>query len=248
MAMTKTTPRLHVNAALAAGADVALAPEQAHYLANVLRLAAGAAVLAFNGSDGEWEAVLAPAGKRKASLAIVRQSLPPAPPPDIDYLFAPIKHARLDYMVQKATELGARRLRPVITRRTIAERVNLERMMANAVEAAEQCNLVFVPEVLAPVKLDHLLADWDHQRRLIFCDEQAAGKNPLTTLSTITLPAALLVGPEGGFAPEERQLLLAQSFVTPISLGPRILRADTAASAALALLQAVVGDWSGEKL
>jgi len=246
MAMTKTTPRLHVNAALAAGADVALAPEQAHYLANVLRLAAGAAVLAFNGSDGEWEAVLAPAGKRKASLAIVRQSLPPAPPPDIDYLFAPIKHARLDYMVQKATELGARRLRPVITRRTIAERVNLERMMANAVEAAEQCNLVFVPEVLAPVKLDQLLADWDHQRRLIFCDERAAGKHPLTTLSTITLPAALLVGPEGGFAPEERQLLLAQSFVTPISLGPRILRADTAASAALALLQAVVGDWSGE--
>jgi 16S rRNA (uracil1498-N3)-methyltransferase len=246
--MTKTTPRLYVNAALAAGAEVALAPEQAHYLANVLRLAAGAAVLAFNGSDGEWEAVLVPAGKKKAALAIVRQSLPPAPPPDIDYVFAPIKHARLDYMVQKATELGARRLRPVITRRTIAERVNLERMMANAVEAAEQCNLVFVPEVLAPVKLQQLLADWDHQRRLIFCDEQAAGKNPLTTLSTITLPAALLVGPEGGFAPEERQLLLAQSFVTPISLGPRILRADTAASAALALLQAVVGDWSGEKL
>lgn len=245
MAMTKTTPRLYVNAALAAGGEVALAPEQAHYLANVLRLAAGAAVLAFNGSDGEWEAVLVPAGKKKAALAIIRQSLPPAPPPDIDYVFAPIKHARLDYMVQKATELGARRLRPVITRRTIAERVNLERMMANAVEAAEQCNLVFVPEVLAPVKLQQLLADWDHQRRLIFCDEQAAGKNPLTTLSTITLPAALLVGPEGGFAPEERQLLLAQSFVTPISLGPRILRADTAASAALALLQAVVGDWSG---
>lgn len=246
--MTKTTPRLHVAAALAAGSEVPLAPEQAHYLLNVLRLPAGAAVSAFNGGDGAWDCVLVAMGRKKAALSVIRQSQPSSPPPDIDYLFAPIKHARLDYMVQKATELGARRLRPVITRRTIAERVNLERMASNAVEAAEQCNLVFVPEVMEPVKLEALISGWDGARRLVFCDEGKTSENPLRTLRQVRLPAAVLVGPEGGFAPEERRLLLAQAFVTPLSLGPRILRADTAAIAALALLQAVAGDWPGENL
>ena len=242
--MTKTTPRLFVEGPLRAGAEAPLGPEQLHYLVNVLRLPAGAAVDAFNGRDGAWETVLVVTTRKKGALSVVRQSLPPSPPPDIDYLFAPIKHARLDYMVQKATELGARRLRPVITHRTIAERVNLERMRANAIEAAEQCNLVHVPEVAEPVKLQGLISSWDSTRRLIFCDEAAKGDGPLDTLKTVALPAALLVGPEGGFTEEERALLLAQKFVTPLSLGPRILRADTAAMAALALLQAVAGDWS----
>jgi 16S rRNA (uracil1498-N3)-methyltransferase len=165
-----------------------------------------------------------------------------AAPPDVDFIFAPLKHARLDYLVQKATELGARRLRPVHTARTIVERVNLERMRANAVEAAEQCNLVFVPDILEPVKLDRLLADWDPGRAMIHCDEKAHGRDPIATLRDLKLPAALLIGPEGGFTPEERAMLARLPFVTAISLGPRIMRADTAGTAALALVQAVLGD------
>jgi 16S rRNA (uracil1498-N3)-methyltransferase len=144
--MAKTTPRLFVDQALSAGASLTLAPEQGHYLTNVLRLLPGDSVSLFNGADGEWLAYITDAGKKKTSVRIERNTADVKPPPDIDYLFAPLKHARLDYMMQKATELGARRLRPVITRRTIAERVNLDRMRANAIEAAEQCNLVFVPE------------------------------------------------------------------------------------------------------
>jgi 16S rRNA (uracil1498-N3)-methyltransferase len=164
-------------------------------------------------------------------------------PPDIDFLFAPLKHARLDYAVQKAVELGARRLRPVITRRTIAERVNLERMRANAAEAAEQCNLVFVPDVTPPVRLAQVLEDWPPARTLVHCDETAAIANPLRALASRTAPAGVLVGPEGGFTPEEKAALLALPFVTGLSLGPRIMRADTAAVAALTLVQAVLGDW-----
>ena len=169
------------------------------------------------------------------------------PPPDVDYCFAPLKHARLDYVVQKATELGARRLRPVITQRTIAERVNLDRMMANVIEAAEQCNLVFVPEVLEPVKLPRLLTEWEQGRALVYCDETATIANPLEALKTLRLPAAVLIGPEGGFTEEEKALLKSLPFVTAISLGPRIMRADTAAVAALTLLQAVLGDWHGNR-
>jgi len=242
--MAKTTPRLCVDLALPVGADLKLPPEQSHYLAHVLRLKPGDAVAVFNGRDGEWLAYVTGITKKAVSLRLERKTADVRPPPDIDYVFAPLKHARLDYLVQKATELGARRLRPVITQRTIAERVNLERMKANAIEAAEQCNLVFVPEVLEPVALPRLIADWERGRRLIYCDERAANANPHKALEGIAPPAAVLVGPEGGFTPEERELLTAQSYVTAISLGPRIMRADTVAIAALALVQSSIGDWS----
>jgi 16S rRNA (uracil1498-N3)-methyltransferase len=239
----KTTPRLHLEAELAAGRDIALAREQAHYLTTVLRLAAGDAVAVFNSRDGEWLCHLTEASRKGAALRCERQSAAVAPPPDIDYCFAPLKHARLDYVVQKATELGARRLRPVITQRTIAERVNLERMRANVSEAAEQCNLVFVPEVAEPRKLADMLAQWEPGRALVHCDETAAIADPLAGLRAVTLPAAVLVGPEGGFTAAEKALLQSLPFVTPVSLGPRIMRADTAAIAVLTLMQAALGDW-----
>lgn len=241
--MAKTTPRLHLEAELSADRDIPLSREQGHYLAHVLRLVPGDAVEVFNGTQGAWAAYVTEAGRKAVSIRCERLISEVMPPPDIDYLFAPLKHARLDYMVQKATELGVRRLRPVMTARTIAERVNLERMKANAVEAAEQCNLVFVPEVLQPVPLPKLIGDWDPSRRLIFCDETAARANPLQALAGLATPAAVLVGPEGGFTDEERRLLKAQPFVTAISLGPRILRADTVAIAALAVVQSALGDW-----
>lgn len=217
--------------------------EQAHYLTGVLRLSPGDPVSVFNTRDGEWLAYLVSVTKKAASLRFERRVAEVQPPPDIDYVFAPLKHARLDYVVQKATELGARRLRPVITQRTIAERVNLDRMKANVIEAAEQCNLVFVPEVFEPVKLPKILAEWDDRRALIYCDETAAIANPLEALKLLQAPAAVLIGPEGGFTGEEKALLTELSFVTAISLGPRIMRADTAAVAALTLVQAVLGDW-----
>jgi 16S rRNA (uracil1498-N3)-methyltransferase len=240
--MAKTTPRLHVDAELNVTRDIQLSREQAHYLTHVLRRGAGDAVEVFNGRDGAWLAYLTDA-RKSASLRCERRVSEVTLPPDIDYLFAPLKHARLDYLVQKATELGVRRLRPVMTARTIAERVNLERMRANAIEAAEQCNLVFIPEVEPPQPLAKVIANWDSGRRLIFCDETAARQDPLATLKDLTPPAAVLVGPEGGFADDERRLLTAQPFVVAISLGPRILRADTVAIAALALVQAAIGDW-----
>jgi 16S rRNA (uracil1498-N3)-methyltransferase len=242
--MAKTTPRLCVDLALSARADLTLPPEQGHYLANVLRLKAGDAVALFNGRDGEWLAYVTGITKKAVSVRLERKTADVKPPPDIDYIFAPLKHARLDYLVQKATELGSRRLRPVITQRTIAERVNLDRMRANAIEAAKQCNLVFVPEVHEPVALPKLIGGWEEGRRLIYCDERAANANPHKSLAGIAPPAAVLVGPEGGFTPEERDLLKAQSYVTAISLGPRIMRADTVAIAALALVQSAIGDWS----
>jgi 16S rRNA (uracil1498-N3)-methyltransferase len=241
--MVKTTPRLHVETPLSQGAEFALLSEQAHYLLHVLRLAGGDAVSVFNGRDGEWLAYLTTVSKKAVHVRLERNTADISPPPDIDYLFAPLKHARLDYMVQKATELGARRLRPVITHRTIAERVNLERMKANAVEAAEQCNLVFVPEVLEPSPLAKVLANWNPARSLIYCDETSQVQSPMDALATLNSPAAVLVGPEGGFTPEERAHLKSLPFVTAISLGPRIMRADTVAIAALAVVQAAIGDW-----
>ncbi len=245
--MAKTTPRLHVNAALQNEQDIPLEREQAHYLTHVLRLVGGDVVEVFNGRDGAWLAYLTEVGKKGASIRCERRLSEVTPPPDIDYLFAPLKHARLDYMVQKATELGVRRLRPVMTARTIAERVNLERMRANAIEAAEQCNLVFVPDVLEPEPLVKVIGSWDGARRLIFCDETAREQNPLASLAGLVPPAAVLVGPEGGFTDEERAMLRARPFVTGISLGPRILRADTVAIAALAVVQTAIGDWGGKK-
>jgi 16S rRNA (uracil1498-N3)-methyltransferase len=242
--MAKTTPRLHVDAHLSSDRDIALPQEQGHYLLNVLRLKPGDPVAVFNARDGEWLSYLVPAGKKSAAIRCERRVSEAKPPPDIDFLFAPLKHARLDYMVQKATELGARRLRPVITQRTIAERVNLDRMRANAIEAAEQCNLVFVPDVLEPSKLDSVLSTWPANRALIYCDETALMADPMEALKPLSTPAAVLIGPEGGFTDDERHRLKALPFVTPISLGPRIMRADTAAVAALTLVQAALGDWS----
>lgn len=239
----KTSPRIHVEHRLAAGHDIPLPKQQGHYLAGVLRLAPGDPLRAFNATDGEWLAYLATASKKLVTIRCERRVADASPPPDIDYVFAPLKHARLDYMVQKATELGVRRLRPVITQRTIAERVNLARMRANVIEAAEQCNLVFVPEVHEPVKLDHTLRTWDAARALIYCDESAAVANPIAALSALKQPAAVLIGPEGGFTEDEKALLKSLTFVTAISLGHRIMRADTAAVVALTLVQACLGDW-----
>ncbi len=239
-----TTPRLYVSAPLAEGADVALAPEQTNYLVNVLRLKAGARVLVFNGRDGEFGAVLA--GSRKtASLRVTPQTRPQEAPPDVDFLFAPLKHARLDYMAQKAVEMGARRLRPILTRRTQVQRLNLERLRANAIEACEQCGIIWTPEVAAPAPLEKTLAEWPGERLLVFCDEDAAQESPLEALGDADAPAGvgLLIGPEGGFDDAERAAILALPRVLRLSLGPRVLRADTAAVAALALIQATLGDW-----
>lgn len=239
----KTTPRLHLEDELRAGGVIPLSREQAHYLTGVLRLGPGGQVAAFNGRDGEWLCCLAEVSRKGAFLRCQEKTLEAVLPPDVDYCFAPLKHARLDYVVQKATELGVRRLRPVFTDRTIVDRVNLERMRANVSEAAEQCNLVFVPEVVDPVRLGDLLAQWQPDRRLVHCDEAAAHANPLKVLEGLRLPAAVLIGPEGGFTDGERALLRSRPYVTSLSLGPRVMRADTAAVSVLALMQATLGDW-----
>jgi 16S rRNA (uracil1498-N3)-methyltransferase len=242
--MAKTTPRVHVAQQLTADHDIALATAQGHYLTNVLRLKPGDVVCVFNVHDGEWLAYLTSMAKKQVSIRCERRLHDVKPPPDVDFLFAPLKHARLDYVIQKATELGARRLRPVLTSRTIAARVNLDRMKSNAIEAAEQCNLVFVPEVLEPEKLSSVLTTWDKARSLVYCDETALIADPLEALEPLKTPTAVLIGPEGGFTEEERRELKSLPFVTPIALGPRIMRADTAAVAALTIVQAVLGDWS----
>jgi 16S rRNA (uracil1498-N3)-methyltransferase len=246
------SPRLFVDTPLHEGAEVALESSQANYLVNVLRLGAGAPVLAFNGRDGEWRASIAPAGKRNVRLAVAEQVRAQTTTCDLHYLFAPLKHARLDYMVQKAVEMGASRLVPVLTRHTQVQRINLERMRANAIEAAEQCGILTIPEIAEPLPLDALVRDWVPERLLVFCDEAAEVTDPVAALQgargggalVAPLPVSLLIGPEGGFAEEERAALLKLPDVVRLALGPRILRADTAAVAALTLVQAVLGDWS----
>lgn len=239
-----TSERLFVNGDFAAGASIELSQQQAHYLTNVLRLRPGARLLVFNGRDGEWEALLLEVHKRGVLLGLEHQTRPQEAGPDIDYLFAPLKRSRLDYMVQKATEMGVKRLRPVITQRTIAERVNTDRMIANVIEAAEQCGILRVPEVEPPVSLDKALTGWDAARKLIYCDEHDTTLDPVEALGRVRPgPLAVLIGPEGGFSEDERRRLVAQPFVVSVSLGPRIMRADTAAVAALALVNAVLGDW-----
>jgi 16S rRNA (uracil1498-N3)-methyltransferase len=236
--------RLFVEMPLAAGAAVECTGAQANYLGNVMRLGVGDRLLVFNGRDGEWLARLAMAKKGRCVLAAEEQTRPQDGGPDIHYLFAPLKKARLDYMVQKATEMGVAVLQPVITRRTIAERVNSERMRANAIEAAEQCGILRLPDVREPEKLGSVLHDWPQGRLLVFADEAAPIASPLEALAAMPKgPAALLIGPEGGFDPAEREALRAQPFVRTISLGPRVMRADTAAVAALALINAALGDW-----
>jgi 16S rRNA (uracil1498-N3)-methyltransferase len=236
--------RLFVEAGLYTGAEVAAGPKQANYLLNVLRLKEGDQILLFNGRDGEWRARVAKAGRKACVLVAEEQARAQAPLPDLHYLFAPLKHARLDYMVEKAVEMGVGRLSPVITEFTQVTRVNLDRMRANAIEAAEQCGILAIPDIEAPRKLADALADWDPSRRLIFCDEAAPTESPAEALKDLGRgPAALLIGPEGGFSDRERRDLSARPHVTAISLGPRILRADTAAVAALALVQSFIGDW-----
>jgi 16S rRNA (uracil1498-N3)-methyltransferase len=239
---TRGIPRIHVAQNLQTGSENQLNPSQSRYIGAVLRLKPGDPVRVFNASDGEWLAYVT-AVKKAVTLRCERPLAAVSPPPDIDYVFAPLKHSRLDYVVQKATELGVRRLRPVITRRTVVARVNVERMRANVIEAAEQCNLVYIPEVYEPQPFDRLLAQWDEARAAVYCDEAAPVADPLNALKSLNLPAAVIIGPEGGFTPEERAQLQQLSFVTAISLGPRIMRADTAAIAALTLVQAAIGDW-----
>ncbi len=240
-------PRLFVDAELRPGAAVALERDQSNYLGNVLRLAAGDCILVFNGRDGEWQAQIA-GRKRADTLAVIKQTLRQDSLPDLTYAFAPLKHARLDYMVQKAVEMGASRLQPVLTRFTQVSRVNGERMRANVIEADEQCGILTVAEVAEPVPLERFLASRDPGRLLVFCDEAAEIANPLRALERGAAAAGIdvLIGPEGGFAEEERTLLLRQGGILRLSLGPRILRADTAAVAALTLVQAALGDWRGE--
>jgi 16S rRNA (uracil1498-N3)-methyltransferase len=239
------TPRLYVEASVGAGAKVPLEPSQINYLRNVLRRKPGEAVLVFNGRDGEWRGTLAEGGKRSVLLLIEDRVRTQTQALDLHYLFAPLKHARLDYMVQKAVELGVSRLQPVLTRHTQVARVNLNRMRANAVEAAEQCGILTLPEVAEPVTLDCMIAERDPARMLVFCDEDAEVKDPIAALSAVRPSEALavLIGPEGGFAEDERAALVALPNVLRLALGPRILRADTAAVAALALVNAAVGDW-----
>ncbi len=240
------TPRLFVAAPLCLGGTIPLDKGQSNYLINVLRLGSGDPVLIFNGQDGEWLASLHPEGRKSVSLTITEQTRPQHPPCDLHYLFAPLKHARLDYMVQKAVELGVSRLQPVVTRHTQAARVNLDRMRANAIEAAEQCGILTIADVMEAMPLAKALDDLANGRGLIFCDEDAEVRNPIAALSEIKkgTPLAVLIGPEGGFAEDERALLLRQPNVVRLALGPRILRADTAAVAALTIVQTALGDWS----
>ncbi|WP_144861353.1 16S rRNA (uracil(1498)-N(3))-methyltransferase [Mesorhizobium sp. J18] len=236
--------RLFVGDALAPSATFEVKPEQAHYLANVLRLGTGAEILVFNGRDGEWRAEIAAVKKKSVSLTVREQTRPQSPHPDLVYCFAPLKQGRLDYMVQKAVEMGAGVLQPVLTQHTQVLKLGLSRLEANVIEAAEQCGILAVPELREPLKLDRLLADWDTDRALIFCDEAAETNGPLQILRSVeSKRLGLLVGPEGGFSEDERRQLRALPFVTAIPLGPRILRADTAAVAALAVIQASIGDW-----
>jgi 16S rRNA (uracil1498-N3)-methyltransferase len=243
--------RLFVDAPLAEGAIVPLEAAQANYLVNVLRLKAGANILAFNGREGEWRADLTATGNRKkATLNVVERTREQTASRDLHYLFSPLKHARLDYMVQKAVEMGVSRLAPIIMRHTQAERVNLDRMRANAIEAAEQCGVLNIAEIAEPKKFESLARGWKADRLLVFCDEEADVKDPVAALASArgggiagTLPVSVLIGPEGGFAENERAALLKLPNVVRLALGPRILRADTAAVAALSLVQAVLGDW-----
>ena len=244
--MPQPTPkvRLHVDAPLGPGAEVAPTREQAHYLFTVMRLGPGDAAALFNGRDGEWRAEVREAGRRAGALRCIERLRPQDAAPDVELLFAPLKKARTDFVAEKATEMGVRRLRPVLTRFTNAERVNVGRLRAHAVEAAEQCGILTVPEVAEPMALAAALDGWEAGRRLMFCDESGVGAPAAAALAGAGGgPWAVLVGPEGGFSAEEAARLRRLPGALAVSLGPRILRADTAAVAALALWQAALGDW-----
>lgn len=252
------TPRVFVETPLSAGQEIAFDRAQVNYLLNVLRLKNGDPVLLFNGRDGEWRAILAASGKRTLAARPHERLREQPSAGDLHFLFAPLKHARLDYLVQKAVEMGASRLQPVLTQHTQATRINLERMRANAIEAAEQCGVLAVPDIGEPISFNRVAGAADGL--LVFCDEDADVQNPIAALDAArplagallpaaaaqaAVPMAVLIGPEGGFSEEERAVLLKRPNTVRLSLGPRILRADTAAVAALALVQAVLGDWRG---
>jgi 16S rRNA (uracil1498-N3)-methyltransferase len=236
--------RLYVGVALGEGAAVPLDRAQAHYLTHVLRLRTGSRILVFNGRDGEWEAVIE-ADKRAVLLRVETKTRAQTEAADLHYLFAPLKAARLDYMVQKAVEMGVSLLQPVLTRHGQVARINAARMRANCIEAAEQCGILNIPQIAEPTALSGILSELAANRWLIFCDEDAEVADPVAALAKVPAksPLAVLIGPEGGFAADERASLLKMPQVVRLALGPRILRADTAAVAAQALVQAVCGDW-----
>lgn len=233
-------PRLYLDHPLAPGQTLPLTADQANYLFNVLRLGPGAGLTVLNGRDGAFDAVVTDAAKRRGAVTVGPQTAPLQAPPDLWLCFAPIVKARTDFIVEKAAELGAARIQPVLTDFTQSGSVNVERLQAHAIEAAEQCGGTFVPTVAAPVRLPALLDRWDAARALVFCDEALVGR-PASPLPPA--PAAILIGPQGGFSDAERTRLRALPFAHPVSLGPRILRADTAAVAALTLWQSARGDW-----
>ena len=236
--------RLRVEASLGVGLLVAPHEQQVHYLLHVMRAKNGDLVSLFNGRDGEWLARIVDVSKRTCSLQCDRKIAEQNAVPDLWLCFAPIKKIPADYVVQKATELGVRKLQPVFTRRTIVNRVNLDRIRANAVEAAEQCGRMCIPQINEALDFDQLLSRWPVDRRLVYCDERGDARPIAQALAAeIEQPFALIIGPEGGFDPVERAALRSRSFVVPVSLGSRVLRADTAALAALAIWQSVRGDW-----
>lgn len=236
--------RLFVPDAIAAGATIETSGEQSHYLANVLRMGEGAELLIFNGRDGEWRARLVAKTKKSVRLEAIELTRAQPPQPDLIYAFAPLKVGRIDYLIQKAVEMGAGVLQPVLTQHTQMQKLGTDRIRSNAIEASEQCGTLAIPETREPLKLEKLLAGWEKDRRLVYCDEDASTNNPLPALQAVKeKKLGLIIGPEGGFSDEERRQLRALPFVTAIPLGPRILRADTAAVAALAVIQATIGDW-----
>jgi 16S rRNA (uracil1498-N3)-methyltransferase len=233
-------PRLHVEPILSPGLSLTLDGPQANYLATVMRLGAGDHVKLFDDRTGEWLAEIVDAGRKRVSLVIAEKLRERESVPDLWLLFAPIKRGRIDWLVEKATEMGVARLVPVTTQRTIVDRINRDRLRAHAVEAAEQCERTALPELAEPTKLRNLLRDWPEERALYFADEE--GGEPLSRLAAPG-PAAILIGPEGGFTDEERSVIRALPQVRRVSLGPRILRADTAALAAISLWMSAAGDW-----
>ncbi|MDR1828766.1 MAG: 16S rRNA (uracil(1498)-N(3))-methyltransferase [Methylobacteriaceae bacterium] len=242
-----SAPRLFLDCPLAAGEPVPLPPPQAHYVVSVMRRRDGDTLIVFNGVDGEWRGRVRENGRRAVFVVPGERVREQTPLPDLIWLFAPLKHARLDYMVQKAVEMGVGALAPVLTDYGQVRHLNLERVRANCIEAAEQCGVLALPEIRPPTPLEDALDALETDRLLVFCDENAPVADPLAALAARRgrfTRLALLIGPEGGFSDAERAMVGNRAEVVTLSLGPRILRADTAATAALALVQAALGDWT----
>jgi len=238
-----TLPRLYVEADLSPGKDIALSKEQAHYLINVLRKHEGDHIRVFNGRDGEWRAEIRSASKRSTALQVTKKLREPQTAPDIWLCFAPVRKHRNTFIIEKATELGVARLMPVVTKRTQFPKLKLGKMRLQIIEAAEQTERLDLPKADVPISLIEMLSGWDKKRTLIFADETGDAATAQEVLKDLKGPAAILIGPEGGFDPKERDMLRSKPYITPVSLGPRILRADTAALSLLTLWQAVQGDW-----